>query len=355
MTCWAEKWRDKVLEAFDAGDLDKLNQLAAVSVRNSPSAIDLLCGAGFLPQEASIWRDCSEQARRLVELALRKWKDEKGPSPRIAAPPVHPLGLLRAGGFQAAACHFEEVLLALDGPYRSERLSKVAARLLALRSFENIRELEGLSSCYLAGWSSVCDAQAVLERLGRRTNEHGMVVNSTQTPEVTVTLRKTSAAASSSTEPANTNTLSDITTTMDASKDIEFMTQSSCEERWDQRKVESKRRKFDDLGFKLTPEQAITALTKSQESGELLPLLDQMVVDARREVRGKSLKSAASGLRAEQSYSVPVLGYPEAATLPPRSSRDVQRYVMIFSNPNTAANYLSYLVYARKLCEVSIA
>ena len=133
---------------------------------------------------------------------------------------------------------------------------------------------------------------------------------------------------------------------MDASKDIELMTQLSCEEKWDQRKVESKRRKLDDLGSKLTPEQAITALAKSQESGEVLPLLDQMVVDARWEVRGKPLKSAASGLRAGQSYSVPVLGYPEAATLPPRSSRDVQRYVMIFSNPNTAANYLSYLVYA---------
>ena len=69
-----EKWRDRVLEAFDAGDLDKLNQLAAVSVRNSPSAIDLSCGAGFLPQDAFTWKDCSGETRRLVALALENGK-----------------------------------------------------------------------------------------------------------------------------------------------------------------------------------------------------------------------------------------------------------------------------------------
>ena len=72
MTGWAEKWRDKVLEAFDAGHIEKLNQLAAVSVRHSPSAKDPLCGAGFLLQDAYIWRDCSEEALELAALALRK-------------------------------------------------------------------------------------------------------------------------------------------------------------------------------------------------------------------------------------------------------------------------------------------
>ena len=69
MTCWAEKWRDKVLEAFDAADIDKLNQLAVASVRHSPSATDLLCGADFLLQDAFIWKDCTDEAQHTVALA----------------------------------------------------------------------------------------------------------------------------------------------------------------------------------------------------------------------------------------------------------------------------------------------
>ena len=87
----------------------------------------------------------------------------------------------------------------------------------------------------------------------------------------------------------------------------------------------------------------------------MLPVLDQLIVDTRLEVRGRSLRSAVSGLRAWQRYAVPILGYPEPATLPPRSSRDVQRYVMICSDADIAANYISYSVYGCRLCELSLA
>ena len=203
---------------------------------------------------------------------------------------MHPLGPLRARGFQAAVCHFEEVLLALVGPYKSERFSKVAARLLALRGFENFRQPEGLNPGDLAGRTSVSGAQALLERLLRRANEHGKGGRPTEASEVAVVLREPSAATSSSTELASIETSSDVTTTMDASRLIEIMTQASCEERWEQRQVEFKRRKLDGLGSRLTPRQAITALAKSQENGDVLPLLDQMVVDARWRCEGNPLR-----------------------------------------------------------------
>ena len=92
----------------------------------------------------------------------------------------------------------------------------------------------------------------------------------------------------------------------------------------------------------------------SQEFEDTVPMIDEMIMETRLEVRGKSLKSAAAGLRAWQSYSV-LLGYDPLATLPPRSSRDMQRFIMIFSNANTAANYVSYVVYGCKLCELDLS
>ena len=95
MTCWAEKWRDKVLEAFDASDIENLNQLALASIKHRPSAADLLCGAGFLLQDTFVWKNCSDDAQKMAARAFSKWKIDMGAPPKTSVKPAHPLGPLR--------------------------------------------------------------------------------------------------------------------------------------------------------------------------------------------------------------------------------------------------------------------
>jgi hypothetical protein len=78
--------------------------------------------------------------------------------------------------------------------------------------------------------------------------------------------------------------------------------------------------------------------------------VEKMMTDRELQLRlsqqRKSLPQVAAGLRAWHLYATGVHGYDEKATLPPYSSQHVCGWLTLFSNPGTAANYLSYLRWA---------
>ena len=146
------------------------------------------------------------------------------------------------------------------------------ASLLALRNFENIRQLEGLNSCDLVGWTSVCDARALLERLVRRANEDGMAGIPTPTSEAAVACRKSSGQLDQCAGEHEYIVRYDA----NAAREQGHRAHEAVilRKRWDQRKRESKRHKLDGLGCKLTPQAGGYHLAKSQGSGDLITLLE---------------------------------------------------------------------------------
>ena len=119
-----------------------------------------------------------------------------------------------------------------------------------------------------------------------------------------------------------------------------------------QTELECKRRKLLGLGQDLQPRKAIEALSRAQERAPMNELLDRLVKEAKIEANRKSLKSVAAGLRAWHLFGLVVLLYPLQATLPPRCSMDAQRFVMVFSNAGTAANYISNILWACKVAQL---
>ena len=110
-------------------------------------------------------------ARVRVRVRVQVHRRHSGPAVAI---PSHPLGPLRAKGFRESCSHFLTYLLKEEEPYASEAFSSGAARLLALRGFENCRQLRGVSSVDVSGWTSNGGVQALLMRTVFRANNLGI-------------------------------------------------------------------------------------------------------------------------------------------------------------------------------------
>ena len=164
---WASRWRTKVVQAFTIGSVDELNALAIAALKRARTHEELASsGAGFLVADKFIWEHCSSHALEAIALAEKKWKlsakDTKEGKKR-AAP--HPCGPLRARGYTEAVKHFETWLKEFDHPYETPATCKEAAKQIAVRGFENWRQLEGLDIGDVAAWSRWPAAQALLTRV----------------------------------------------------------------------------------------------------------------------------------------------------------------------------------------------
>ena len=107
-----------------------------------------------------------------------------------------------------------------------------------------------------------------------------------------------------------------------------------------------KSRKLETLGGSLGPRAATEALNVSAEKKPVLGVLDEMVLDAKIENHRKSKVSVSSGLEAFHFLATCILGYPDRATLPPRSSLDVQHFIVMFKSVGTALNYIACILWA---------
>ena len=75
-------------------------------------------------------------------------------------------------------------------------------------------------------------------------------------------------------------------------------------------------------------------------------LLEERARLLRVECKKGSLSSVASGLLAWHAFATDILGYSESETFPPKQDVDVCKFVAIFKNPGTAANYIGYVKWA---------
>ena len=104
-----------------------------------------------------------------------------------------------------------------------------------------------------------------------------------------------------------------------------------------------------DLGVPIFSEkEKLVAATKGNEKGVLGYLKDQ-ATQLQIYTNRRSLKYVAAGLRCWHSFAVGCLGYLPCRTLPPRCAYDVVRFISIFHNGGTAANYVGYLKFGCNL------
>ena len=97
------------------------------------------------------------------------------------------------------------------------------------------------------------------------------------------------------------------------------------------------------------------AAKPSHRLGELLSVnrcKAKKIVDASteelksRSIQDSTARSTKSGLRLWQSFATDFLDYDNLATLSPRSGSDVCKFVYLFNNHGTCANYISHLRWA---------
>ena len=105
------------------------------------------------------------------------------------------------------------------------------------------------------------------------------------------------------------------------------------------------------LMMRTGPRETTQKLAEAVKTGrglEVTAFLDSREQTLKLETQRRSLPQVASGLRAWHAFAVGVLHYDPSATLPPGCTQDVVKYLQVFSNAGTAANYLGHLRWACK-------
>ena len=91
------------------------------------------------------------------------------------------------------------------------------------------------------------------------------------------------------------------------------------------------------------PKKTVQKLAAAGQDAEVTRLLEERARFLRVECKKGSLSSVASGLHAWHAFATDILGYSESETLPPKQDVDVSKFLAIFRNPGTAANYVGYV------------
>jgi len=111
-----------------------------------------------------------------------------------------------------------------------------------------------------------------------------------------------------------------------------------------------------DGGVHALPRHLIDAVRRAAiEYEKVRELLDDGVEVLKLSSQKRSAGSVAAGLKCWSMFAREVLRYDAARDIPPRCSQDVQRWLPIFRNARTAANYLGYLRWACKANRLDLA
>ena len=253
----------------------------------------------------------------------------------------HPLGPVKAKGFAAARAHFIAVFADLAAPDANERFEREAANQMTCRGFENFRQRQGLSKADVDAWSNCVEAQVLICK-AVETASAGLRSLNTQTQSDTAVKAGSKPVVSASMQGIGANALQ-------VASSLAKCSLPECSAEWEQ---SMQRTNLDGVETALAPKMALRTLANAQQHKEVVPPLDEMVWQAKLEANDRSLKSAASRLRAWHSYTVSILGYCEKQSLPPRSSKDSQSFIRISANAGSAANDIGYVRYGCRLLKL---
>ena len=98
--------------------------------------------------------------------------------------------------------------------------------------------------------------------------------------------------------------------------------------------------------FNSGPKKTVQKLAAAGQDAEVTQLLEERARLLRVECKKGSLSSVASGLHAWHAFATDIPGYSVNETLPPKQDVDVCKFLAIFRNPGTVANYVGYVKWA---------
>ena len=324
-------------EYYKLGNL--FNRLSALT----PSAALLKAtGVGFLVNDKSLWRLAGDKIAAKAEALHRDWAERVKVAGQqffetaTKAPP--PFDGLKFSNFAEAAAKLQaEFPTYLEGETDAQVCAQVAI-VLCLHGFRSVRHLEGTLPSDIEVLSRSPAQRAMLSRLvesveGRMRLKRRRLDAALETVEKQVGLDYNPAAEGAHSKD-NAKDLADRVKDMDVDQVHQV--------------IEKAFRTFNvPMGTNVTPATTIQALGAASQRG--VPVSDLLVAKAgmlRLETKRKSLPAVASALRCWHAFATAVLAYEAGQTMPPRCSQDVEAWVAIFRNGNTASNYVGFLRWA---------
>ena len=332
----AIRLRHVILDALLWEDWARLrNAVRALSCSPMTAVALVESGVGALLRDDSLDRHLGPIAANR-QAALVKWRalNAGEPARRARSPTAAALG--RGWSAQTFAVRVKELAAELekaDPAFRAgdQAHRRVASRLVLL-GFHSTRSLEGMQVGEVVEVFSKLDEIGVIRR----------------------TLPKLSTVATPTTEPASGSASPAPVLANDAAfKGVDTLLSGLSETALAECDAEVERGlaaagvpAWGDASF---PRTAITRFAASGGSlDDRRAVLDAGVEVLKMSSQKRNLPSVASGLRCWGAFARQVLDYSLDAELPPRSSKDVQRWLVLFRNHRTAKNYLGYLRWAGK-------
>lgn len=317
----AQAWVEATLETWLIGCPDGLTKAITSAERLVVSKPILRkTGAGLLLATDLLWCavDSRWQARRakLVSVWKRSVQDDTGP---VRGKPVCPFRGLKPRGFKDAFADLLEAIRDKQLQVPTSWEHRAVFTLMA-KGFLHISHLEGVYPEQVRRWTDVPRVQTLLISAVQLANQHNQAKRQ----------RKFSSGRE------DLGAVSTLSSEQVASSLAAFApaTGAWCPENGGPAKVLA--------SLQAMPAQAAQAAL--QDHAASLQLQSQ----------SRSLPSVASGLRLWHAYAVTILNYVPEHSLPPQSSQDVVKFIALFRNAGTAANYISYLKWACVLHGLSL-
>ena len=339
----ADKYRMGICHAAEAKEFYKLKSLFHGLSNIRPTAALLKAtGIGFLVADKSLWAHAGEEVAARASALHKEWasrvKTAGKDMLKEVAQATQPFGGLKFVDFQqAVSVLINELPTYLEGTTDEVVCHHLAVHLV-LNGFRCARHLYGLTTSEVEMVTQSPAQRAMLGRVLLAVNTRWAIkrkrVDASVEQVKEATDDRYAPCINGTKQAENAKSLGDRVQNMDT----EQVHQT----------IEKAFRTFNvPLGVKSLPAATIQALSTAQNQG--VPVVDMLAAKAsmlRMETKRRSLPAVASALRCWHAFATAVLSYEDGKTLPPRCSADVEAFVAIFKNGNTAANYVGFIRWA---------
>jgi len=224
------------------------------------------------------------------------------------------------------------------GPHEEQECAKLAVKLV-VNGFRHMEELEGLPMSAIQKLTECPKEQAMLTQGIRVIEDLAFAARAARTRQALGLRSPNKSGPCSAGELADTLSPEALGSLEKSCKELEASL--GVQLGWEDEK--------DGMKVRQGPRASAVALAEAVNAGrkdEVTRVLQLREDTLRLEAQRKSLPQVAAGLRCWHVFAASVLGYQEAATIPPSCSQDVCAWISIFKCAGTAANYVSYLRWA---------
>ena len=302
-------------------------------------------GIGILANDASVWPTL--ESREWARAAATKWRallaEARVTAPEDCLEHKHarrmtkqaPFRSMQASAFVSRVDVLEKDFLEIDPkPPPSAMYRTLAARVI-LHGFGRVSDLDGLHA-------------EEVQQMGHSDWDRALLLRALQKASVSA-LRKRMTWAEGVLAP------NDCPAPVDGAKFAESITPLKAVDAW-----EALSNKLSAIAMAHSasgPAKSVATLMKAKQQGaDVLGELDQRALMSRLAfLEPSSIPALCSGIRCWHFFACGILGYPPEATLPPKRSLDVQRFMAMFKIGTTGGNYVYHVRNGCKALNLSSA